>query len=402
MPNSAIYELAVNNDDPQDMKFFLKYAFQTLRIKMKYFYKSQPPRTFQRLLMIGLLMITAGGCQTPLNTNQDHEAKAISRSLNAVATSAEKRGDLTTSLVYYRQSYRSDPNNIDNLLDYASLLRRTGANTESLNILKTALSNGKNKGDILAEMGKTQLSMNNLHDAVISLETAIFQGSNSWATHLALGVSYDRRGEHLKAQRAYKLGLAGSPNNLMVLNNLALSYALEGSIEKGIEVLEKIARAPTATIQMRQNLALLHGLNGEIALAKKVSKIESGRSIISQDLSYNSTLTDNDHTLQKKSDLQTYPSYLKDNSKQASTLKTSHIELGFSPTAEEAINGWELLQRKYQTILQGLNVEIVKRRIQDGANKFLIWAGPFINQGKGEAICNQLREEDEHCIVVSP
>lgn len=344
------------------------------------------------------LLVILSACAQPGVEQSERESVAIDRSLRMVAMSAEQRGDHATALTYYRQLYRNDPDDVANLLGYARSLRASDSAGEAVNILQQILSDGPENGAVLAELGRAQLAIGDMDGAIRSLTDAITAGNGEWPTFLALGVAHDRRGGHTAAQQAYEGALTLSKDNLAVMNNLALSYALDGSIDTGIRILERAAAMPRATIQIRQNLALLYGINGDTGPAAKMAAIDLDEKAVQRNLAYYEALRNGAATLEDA--LQPpQPAAKIDLPPDAGSLR---VELGGSPTVESAIDLWESVRTRHQKAFSGLDVEVVKRKLSNGASQFLTWAGPISSRSQGEAICAELKSNNVRCAIVSP
>ena len=61
---------------------------------------------------------------------------------------------------------------------------------------------------------------------------------------------------------------------MSVINNLALSYALDGKPNKAEELLRKAVASGTDDKRVRQNLALVLGLEGKFDEARKVASLD--------------------------------------------------------------------------------------------------------------------------------
>jgi Flp pilus assembly protein TadD len=75
-------------------------------------------------------------------------------------------------------------------------------------------------------------------------------------------------GTHAAAQESYLKALALSPSNATVMNNLALSLALSGNIDAGIQQLQELAPPMRRSPQARQSLAVLHAIKGDVDKAE--------------------------------------------------------------------------------------------------------------------------------------
>ena len=69
------------------------------------------------------------------------------------------------------------------------------------------------------------------------------------------------------------------------MNNLALSHALAGKIDLGIETLLKVTTSENSTSLVRQNLALLYGIKGDMQAARRLAKEDLPKKLVDQNLS---------------------------------------------------------------------------------------------------------------------
>ena len=79
-------------------------------------------------------------------------------------------------------------------------------------------------------------------------------------------------GDHETARGYYEAALKIRPDEPSVLSNLGLSYALSRQLSKAEETLREAASQPAADARVRQNYALVLGLEGKFAEAEAVSR----------------------------------------------------------------------------------------------------------------------------------
>jgi Flp pilus assembly protein TadD len=79
-------------------------------------------------------------------------------------------------------------------------------------------------------------------------------------------------GKHEEAQRYYSSALKIMPNEPSVLSNLGLSYALSKNLPLAEATLRRAAAQPKAEPKVRQNLALVVGLQGRFAEAETIAQ----------------------------------------------------------------------------------------------------------------------------------
>ena len=100
------------------------------------------------------------------------------------------------------------------------------------------------------------------------------QGVKDWKTLSAQGTLRAKQGQHAEAQQYFLAALQEQPDAVSVINNLALSYALDGKADKSEELLRKAVACGHDDKRVRQNLALVLGLQGKFDEARKVASTD--------------------------------------------------------------------------------------------------------------------------------
>jgi Flp pilus assembly protein TadD len=157
-------------------------------------------------------------------------------------------------------------------MSYAAHLRALSKHDQALSVLrKTAMSNPQDT-EILAAYGKQLAVMRQFPEANKVLYKATATGTPTWEILSLHGTVLDRLGKHKEARSQYGSALKASPDNPKVVNNFAMSHAISGDPKKAEDLLLKaIAKsAGRDDAQLRQNLALVLGLQGEFERARKV------------------------------------------------------------------------------------------------------------------------------------
>lgn len=88
-----------------------------------------------------------------------------------------------------------------------------------------------------------------------------------WRVYSGLGVAASTLGRQSEAQAHFKQALQQSPNNQVVINNLAVSYMLERKPAEAEVVLKRVSATGKASAATLDNLALARVLKAQIAAA---------------------------------------------------------------------------------------------------------------------------------------
>ena len=183
-------------------------------------------------------------------------------------------------------AYNKDTTNPRNAIGYAASLRALGNKKRAFEVLQTAYATNPNNPELAAEIGKVALETGQVGLAGKALKTAEDKGVQDWKTLSAQGTLAAKAGDHAKAQKYYQAALRKKPDSSSVINNLALSYALDGKAKKAETVLRKAAKEGHDDKRLRQNLALVLGVQGKYNEARDVAAVDVGQSQAKKSMAY--------------------------------------------------------------------------------------------------------------------
>ena len=171
----------------------------------------------------------------------------------------------------------ADQKNIELGLAYADGLEKMGQTEQQFSVLQTLSIQNPANYKLQSIYGKKLIATGRAADSVPILEAVTTNGGGDWRTYSALGSAYDQQGQYAQARESYQKALSMQPNEISVLNNMGMSYALEGNLKQGETTLRSAMALPQGqkNPRIRQNLALVVGLQG---------RFEESRQIASEDL----------------------------------------------------------------------------------------------------------------------
>jgi Flp pilus assembly protein TadD len=82
----------------------------------------------------------------------------------------------------------------------------------------------------------------------------------------------DQLGRHAEAQRLYSTALKIVPDEPAILSNLGLSYALMKDLKRAEVTLRRALEQSESNPKVRQNLALVVGLQGRFPEAERIAR----------------------------------------------------------------------------------------------------------------------------------
>jgi Flp pilus assembly protein TadD len=213
-----------------------------------------------------VLAAALGGCKT---TSSVDTTGSISAS-PTVRSEAEWR----TESASLAEKFRSNPRDADTAIRYAQALRATGQRTQAAAVLETAALHNPNHKPLLGAYGRALADTGGFKQALEVLERAHSPDQPDWRILSVQGAVLDQMGRHDEAQRYYASALRIVPEEPSVMSNLGLSYALSKDLKRAENTLRQAAERAPADKRVRQNLALVVGLQGRFQDAETIAKAD--------------------------------------------------------------------------------------------------------------------------------
>jgi Flp pilus assembly protein TadD len=173
----------------------------------------------------------------------------------------------------WASAYAKKPQDPRMALGYARALKAIGSRDQALEVLKVSYQTNRD-GEVAAELGRLALDMGRIDIAKATLQVAEAQGVRDWKTLSAQGTLRAKQGNHAEAQQYYLAALQLQPDAVSVINNLALSYALDNKVDRAEELLRKAVETGHEDKRVRQNLALVLGLEGKYTEARQLAAVD--------------------------------------------------------------------------------------------------------------------------------
>jgi Flp pilus assembly protein TadD len=232
----------------------------------------RPARLLASASLLAVIAAATAGCQTLVPTSPTADATGTVP-LTASAASqpdAAWRRDVEV----YGQQYRADPTKVDVALRYAQALRATGQRAQAVAVLERVSMQNPNNKIVLGEYGRALAESGVYDQALDVLGRAHSPDQPDWRILSAQGAVLDQLGRHVEAQRYYLTALKIAPDEATVLSNLGLSYALSKDLPNAEATLRRAAAHPPVDPRVRQNLALVVGLQGRFAEAEQIASTD--------------------------------------------------------------------------------------------------------------------------------
>ena len=225
-------------------------------------------KSVSRAVLLGIVVLTAaalGGCKTIGGSDTTGSISAAPQQ----RTDADWRRESEA----LGERFRANPRDPDVAIRFAQALRATGQRAQAAAVLETAALHNPENRALLGAYGRALADAGDFKRAMEILERAHSPDQPDWRILSVQGAVMDQMGRHPEAQRYYASALKIIPDEPSVLSNLGLSYALSKDLKRAEETLRRAAAA-TPDKRVRQNLALVVGLQGRFQEAETIARAD--------------------------------------------------------------------------------------------------------------------------------
>jgi Flp pilus assembly protein TadD len=228
------------------------------------------PHRFSRLLASAALVAAIGAATAGCQTTQ------VADATNSISLAPDQGSDadLRHEAEVYGEKYRANPSDVNVALHYAQALRGTGQHAQAAAVLEQVSMQNPHNRAVLGEYGRALAEDGDYQQALDVLDRAHTPDQPDWHILSAQGAVLDQMGRHDEAQRHYLTALKIVPDEPTVLSNLGLSYALSKDLKNAEATLRRAAEHEPVDPRVRQNLALVVGLQGRFDEAESIARAD--------------------------------------------------------------------------------------------------------------------------------
>jgi Flp pilus assembly protein TadD len=172
------------------------------------------------------------------------------------------------------ERYRASPKDPKAAIRYAQALRGNDQRSQAVAVLEQASIQNPRHPGVLGAYGRALADVGHYKQALDVLNRAHTPDQPDWRILSVQGAVLDQMGRHEEAQRYYATALRIAPDEPSVLSNLGLSYALSKDLVRAESTLRRAVGQSQVTPRVRQNLALVVGLQGRFAEAEGIARAD--------------------------------------------------------------------------------------------------------------------------------
>jgi Flp pilus assembly protein TadD len=239
-----------------------------------------------------VLAATTAGCASTASKDEKAANKELERALeeamkpaSAEEVAAANRSDPLTKANFWSKEHAKDPENLATAIAFGNALRDIGSDDRAIDVLSRVLIVHPDSADLLMVLGRALSTKQDYRAAARAFNQSGMiepERAEAWA---ALGTAFDQLDKHADAQQAYQRALTIEPNRTSTLANYGLSLALSGDLIGAEEKLRLADAQPDTSTRVKENLALVLGLQGKYAEMKEASGDNAPDSIIEKNAS---------------------------------------------------------------------------------------------------------------------
>jgi Flp pilus assembly protein TadD len=187
---------------------------------------------------------------------------------------AMNAGELQQAAARIGNAYERAPQDRTVGMGYASILQMTGNDSQALAVMQQVAIHHPSDQEVLAAFAKAQAAAGDFERALQSIQRAQTPDRPDWKLLSAEGAILDQLDRPNEARQRYRAALDIAPNEPSVLSNLGMSYLLANDLRSAETYMRQAASQPTADSRVRQNLALVIGLQGRFDEAQRIARDE--------------------------------------------------------------------------------------------------------------------------------
>lgn len=207
---------------------------------------------------------------TPALAQQTPAAPQTAAPASAEVRAGYERMDALSRSLFWSQEFEKNPADREAAAALPRALRELGRHQEAAEAAERALVVQPDNVEVLLEAGRAHIARGQAFYGIAALEKAAQLAPRDWRPLSLLGVAYEQVRRPEDAADAWARGLALSPENPAILTNMAMGPMTSGDLATAEGLLRRAAVSPEAGLQVRQNLALVLGLRGELGEAERM------------------------------------------------------------------------------------------------------------------------------------
>ena len=181
--------------------------------------------------------------------------------------------------------HKSNPRDTGTAIHFAAALRAAGQPGQAVAVMEQAMT-VSNAINVRIAYAKALAANGQFAQALNVVEATIDPARPDWSALSVKGAILDQMGRNEEARSLYRQAQITAPREASLEANLGLSYAMTNDLGQAEIHLRLAVAMPTATSQIRQNLALVIGLQGRFEEARALYARELPAEQVENNMAY--------------------------------------------------------------------------------------------------------------------
>lgn len=253
---------------------------------------------------LALIAGTANAAE-PARTSKPAAAAATAPAPRAKAGPAQRaealRLDPLARAAFWAAEVEADGRDVEALVSLAQALRQLGRGDEAADAAGRALIVAPDDVDALLEAARAQIARGQGFYAIEPAQRAATLAPRDWRPASLLGVAMEQAQRDDEALTWHQRALQLAPGEPSAISNLAMYHATHGDLPRAEQMLRTAAASPKADARVRQNLALVIGLQGRMGEAEQLARRDLPPEQVANNLAWLKAATERAPTAQGRS-----------------------------------------------------------------------------------------------------
>lgn len=207
-------------------------------------------KTWRALLLAGVAAVALSACASNRTTTRTPDYSGLS-----VSDAQQNVGQLGAR-------FQSNPRDPNAAIAFSAALRAVGQNQQAVAVMEASIEHNPNNASVDVAYAKALAADGRFQQALTIVERTIRPEAPDWNALSVKGAILDQMGRNAEARTYYEQALFIAPDEASLHANLGLSHAMTNNLDVAEQHLLKAVGMRGATSQIRQNLALVIGLQG--------------------------------------------------------------------------------------------------------------------------------------------
>ncbi|MBU1304800.1 MAG: pilus assembly protein TadD [Alphaproteobacteria bacterium] len=231
-------------------------------------------KPIRSLLLVGVAAVAITACASNRGSMPSPDYSGMSASQGQ-----QSLGELAAR-------YKSNPKDKLTLIHFAAALRAVGQSAQAVSVLEVGIGFYPKDVDISVAYAKALTADGRFEQSLAVLDNVIRPDVPDWNALLVKGATLDQMGRNEEARLLYTQALTIAPGEASIEANLGLSYAMTNQLGPAEQHLRRAVQMPGATSQIRQNLALIVGLQGRFDECRAIYAAELPPEQVENNMAY--------------------------------------------------------------------------------------------------------------------